>query len=430
MNIAVVERWLQEQTGLDASTLGAGVVARVARDRIDELGCTNAEEYVVRLAGSREERQWLVDRVVVPETWFFRDRPAIDALARHVVDTWGPAHPGATFRVLSVPCSTGEEPYSLAMGFALAGWPLTHLRIDAVDISGVNLARAAEGIYRRNSFRGDCTVWREGFFEKRDDAWRVGDAIRVPVKFELGNLLAGDFGVGRALYDAIFCRNLLIYFDRPTQARAIGVLRALLAPEGWLAVGPAEPVLLFEHGFSALKVPSGFLLERTRSRPAAPSTAGTAQSLALPRSSPGSPRAAHTMRPMSVPTPGKHVPLAPSGAAGVPKLEASTQPAANETVAAIRALADAGRLREAGERGAALLARSGPSAELLYLLGVVADAAGESERAEGFYRKALYLAPQHSEALSHLALLAEKRGDLRSARQLRERARRGAKEVA
>ena len=413
MNIAAVETWLQQHTGLDASTLGAGVVARAARDRVEELACKNVDDYLAILAASRDERQALIECVVVPETWFFRDRPALDALARHVVETWGPAHPGETFRVLSAPCSMGEEPYSIAIALALAGWPLTHLRVDAVDISRRVLAHAAEGIYRKNSFRGNDLAFRDTFFHVHaSDAWRVLDEICAPVHLEHGNLLGDDFALGRAHYDAIFCRNLLIYFDRATQARAIRVLAGLLTPAGWIAVGPAEPVLLFEHGFVALKVPSGFVLHRA---PAPKSAKPTAR-----RSRPPwpvlAPRTGKLLKPAPVPS-------------SAPKSLAVPSPI--ESLDTIRALADAGRLNEAAERGAALLARTAPSPELIYLLAVVADAAGDAERAEAFYRKTLYLDPRHAESLSHLALLAEKRGDTRGARQLRERARRlTTKEVA
>src|SRR5439155_14709326 len=105
---------------------------------------------------------------------------------------------------------------------------LSHLRVDAVDISREHLIRARAGIYGRNSFRGDDLSFREAFFENTGrDTWRVVESVRAPVRFELGNLLAGDFAAGRGPYDAILCRNLLIYFEKTTQARAIRTLDRL-----------------------------------------------------------------------------------------------------------------------------------------------------------------------------------------------------------
>lgn len=411
MNVVAVEAWLQAHAGLEASTLGAGVVARAARDRIEALRCRTAEDYVTLLERSPDERHAFIEKVIVPETWFFRDRPALEALARHVTTEWEAAHGEGVFRALSVPCSTGEEPYSLAMALARAGWPAARTRIEAVDISRENLRRAQAGVYGRNSFRGDDGSFREEFFSPAGrDAWRIEERARAPVGFEQGNLLADDFGVGRGLYDAIFCRNLLIYFDRPTQARAIRALEKMLAPGGWMAVGPAEPVLLFEHGFSVLRVAGGFLLHKA---PVAAPVMARARPprAAQPRLGPQRLPAAKT----APPKPARHAPA---------PLPPPAPAKAADLLDELRTLADAGRLREARQCGEALLARGESSGELFYWLGIVADAAGEGADAEAFYRKAVYLEPQHGEALVHLALRAEKRGDARAARQFRERAQR------
>ena len=409
MNIAAVETWLQSFAGLESASIGAGAVARAARERIKATGCASVEAYLARLADSAEERNALIDRVVVPETWFFRDRPALDALARHVVEEWGRAHPRTVFRVLSMPCSTGEEPYSLAMAFAIAGWPLDRLHIDAVDISRQNLERAARGIYGRNSFRGDDLKFREAFLEPAgNDSWRVAPRLRAPVGFAFGNLLADDFAQGRKPYDAIFCRNLLIYFDRATQARAVRALDGLLAAGGWFAVGPAEPVLLLSHGYELVKVRSAFLLRR-------------AAAVAPP--------------PPQRPPPGL-APTVPWREIARPAAPEAARPPADQAAAdatalqEIQQLADGGQLRAARTKGEALLARQGASAPLLCLLGVVAEVAGDPGRAEELYRKAIYLDPSHSEALGHLATRAELNGDLRAARAFRERAQRAIKREA
>jgi chemotaxis protein methyltransferase WspC len=410
MNVAAVEAWLQSFAGLESASIGADAVARAAQERIAATGCASVEAYLARLENSAEERTALIDRVVVPETWFFRDRPALDALAKQVVGEWGRAHPRTVFRVLSVPCSTGEEPYSLAMAFALAGWPLELLRIDAVDISRQNLERAARGIYGRNSFRGADLKFRTAFLEVAgNDTWRVSDRLRAPITVEFGNLLADDFAAARRRYDAIFCRNLLIYFDRATQARAVGMLDRLLAPEGWFAVGPAEPTLLFAHGYELVKVRSAFLLRRPT--PGLPSPLPP-----LSKRPPAGPTPPVPWREVARPAPPEAVrPAADQAAADA------------EALSEIQQLADAGRLREARTRGEALLARRAASAPLLFLLGVVAEASGDTTRAEELFRKTIYLDPTHTEALGHLATRAELNGDRRAAHTFRERAQRALK---
>lgn len=409
--ITVVEDWLRRHAGLEAASLGPGTVARAARDRIEELGCPDVDAYLTRLETEPAERQTLIDRVIVPETWFFRDRAALDALARHVAETWGPAHPGATFRALSVPCSTGEEPYSLAMALALAGWPLARVRVDAVDISSVNLARASAGVFGKNSFRGSDLSFRELFMTPvGPDTWRVGEAVRAAVTFSNGNLVAGDFAATRGRYDAVFCRNLLIYFSRETQDRAVGVLGLMMGPEAWIAVGPAEAVLMLEHGFSALRVPGGFLMHKP----------ARAAAVAVPP--------APVRRPWIAPAVAV-TPWAKANPAPGPKAE-KFEKDGTVTLEGLRQLADAGQLREAAAAGERLLARDGASPEPMFLLAVVAQAGGDERRAEEFFRKTIYLDPRHAEALAHLALLAEKNGDLQVARSLRQRAQRALEKAA
>jgi chemotaxis protein methyltransferase WspC len=401
MNVAAIETWLHQHCGLESSSLGPGVVARAARARAAALGCAEAEEYLDRLAGSPEERQWLIDRVVVAETWFFRDPAAIEAVARHAAGPWNEAHPGEIFRILCVPCSTGEEPYSLAIAFEQVGWPPARLAIEAVDISRGNIAAARVGRYGKNSFRGPDSLYRDLYLDPAGtEAWRVRDGLRAPVAFAEGNLLADDFGAGRGPYDAIFCRNLLIYFDGGMQARAIAALGRLLAPDGWFAVGPAEPVLLFAHGFSALKIASGFLLQRAPPVPEA----------TAPVTSPPRPRR------VSPP------PAVPAAKPRISHPKSAAPASAPDTLEAIRSLADSGQLAAAATRASALLARDGASPALLYLLGLIADARGEPARATEFYRKTLYLDPQHGDALAQLAGQAERSGDLRAARAWRARA--------
>jgi chemotaxis protein methyltransferase WspC len=412
-DIGRVEDWLRRHAGLEAASLGPGTVARAARDRMEELACPGVDAYLTRLATEAGERQTLIDRVIVPETWFFRDRAALDAIAKHVVETWGPAHPGATFRALSVPCSTGEEPYSLAMALAMAGWPLARVRIEAVDISATNLVRAQAGVYGKNSFRGSDLAFREMFLSAAGaDMWRLNEAVRAAVTLVNGNLLAEDFATGRGVYDAVLCRNLLIYFSRETQARAVGVLGRMMAPGAWLAVGPAEAVLLLELGFSALRVAGGFLMHKPAPVPAPVAVA------------PQVPRRAWVAA--AVPARG----AVAKPVTRLPAAEAKVDADASVTIEGLRQLADAGRLREAAAQGERLLARDGASPELMFLLAVVAQADGDARRAEEFFRKAVYLDPRHAEALAHLALVAEKNGDLRAARSLRQRAQRALEKEA
>src|SRR5687768_15713777 len=115
MDLAHFHNLLKESIGLDVATIGESAVESAVQNRQRACGVADRTAYWERLRASATEVQALIEAVVVPETWFFRDRDAFVALVRLVRDAWLPTHPEGVFRVLSLPCSTGEEPYSMAM---------------------------------------------------------------------------------------------------------------------------------------------------------------------------------------------------------------------------------------------------------------------------------------------------------------------------
>src|ERR1700733_8174949 len=211
------ENLLKETMGLDSASVGSATIENSVRLRMYSLGCKQREEYWKRLHTSDDELQELIEAVVLPETWFFRDRDAFASLARLISEEWLPNHPTAVLRLLSGPCCTGEEPYSMVMALLDAGVSRDRFQIDAVDISVRALARARSGVYGMNSFRGDDLTFRDRYFERTPNGYCLPKSIREMVGFHYGNLLSSDFRAGSALYDIIFCRNVLIYFDRNTQ---------------------------------------------------------------------------------------------------------------------------------------------------------------------------------------------------------------------
>jgi chemotaxis protein methyltransferase WspC len=381
-----IAQLLRETIGLDADSIGQTTLERAMLERQAACGLADSRAYAARVRSSKDELQALVESVVVPETWFFRDPGAFDALSAVVRHG---ALPTATepLRLLSVPSSTGEEPYSMAMALLDAGVPSARFQVDAMDVSLHALERAAAAVYGRNSFRGGGTLGREHHFEPAPGGQRVCERVRRQVRFRHGNMLACPFVPGRDRFDIVFCRNLLIYFDRPTQHRVIEQLSALLRPEGLLFVGSSEGGLALSHGYVSAKLPMAFGFRRL-------------QPAKAPRA------AAARLVPAAFP-------VRPRAEAVTTSDAAEAQPAAADGPASLddaRQFADQGRFEEAIELCAAHLRVHGPSADLFCLLGVVHDASGHADEAEANYRKALYLDPRHEEAVTHLALLAERRG--------------------
>jgi len=412
MDVAPFEQLLKQAMGLDAASIGSAVVQRAVQERLAACQLPDAQAYWERLGSSAAELQELIEAVVVPETWFFRDPASFAALARLVCEDGRLPQGQTDLRLLSVPCSTGEEPYSLAMALLDAGFPESALRIDAVDISNRALERAQRAVYGRNSFRGSDLAFRDRYFVATASGHSPVDEVRRPVRFRHGNLMDGLMAEAE-LYDVIFCRNVLIYFDRATQDRAIAVLKRLLKPRGWLFVGPSETALLSDHGFISAKLPLAFAFRKglaagSETKPRA------APSLSMPVRKPPAVAAAPlplAARPRLVPAP-----------AAMPRSAAPAE--APSGIDRARRLADQGHLADAAAHCEVHLRQHGPSAEVFHLLGLVRDASGNAEDAAEQYRKALYLEPDHHEALIHLALLLRKRGDEAGAQRLQRRASR------
>ncbi|UXI68596.1 CheR family methyltransferase [Tahibacter amnicola] len=409
MSRADIENRLKLAMGLDAASIGSSSIDRAVRNRMRDLGAADLDQYWNILCRSAVELQELIEAVVVPETWFFRDREAFNAMVSLLQQDL--AHlSGASLRLLSLPCSTGEEPYSMAMALLDNGFAADRFKIDAVDISERALALARRGIYGQNSFRGAELEFRDRHFDAVPGGYRVRDDVRAQVTLRQGNLFADDFLPGSGMYTVVFCRNVLIYFDRATQDRAMSVLDRLMAEKGLLFVAPSETGLVMSHGYVSIKFPLAFGFRRGLATP---------PKVAAPREKPA-PRVA---TPRTAPPPKRPAAPVAVGAPAPRKPEPVAAPPEGDIEQAER-LADQGHLVEAAKLCNEVLRKQGPSARAFQLLGLVREATGNLPEAIQYYRKALYLDPSHQEVLVHLAYLLEKQGDAKGARLLRERAQR------
>ena len=411
MTVADFANLLKASIGLDASSIGGSAVQRAVLERAAACGVGGPDAYWQRVCASPVELQELIEAVVVPETWFFRDRKAFSSLVRLAQDGFWATRTDRVRRILSLPSSTGEEPYSIAMTLFDAGVPAGRFGIDAVDVSANAIAVARAAVYGRNSFRGRELGFQARYFDETATGHQLADRVRRQVQFRQGNLLARDVAAERTRYDAIFCRNLLIYFDRPTQERAVRALERLLTPDGVVLVAPCETSVLLNHGFVPLPAPFAFAF-----RTAAAAAGQRKTEIVRPRPFRVSPPPASVVTARSTATP------AIPAATLAPKADAPAEASVHLQEAA--ELANRGRFEEAIERCEQYLARSGPSAEVFHLMGLIRDASGNPVEAVICYRKALYLDPHHEEVLVHLTLLLEKAGKRSEAQVLRKRAHR------
>ena len=189
MQLPEIEQLLARSIGLDSNSIGISAVDRAVRERMRISRVPSIESYWDHLRDSSAELQELIETVVVPETWFFRDEESFTTLIRTTLELQ--ERTSATFRFLSIPCSTGEEPYSIAMALRDAGIARGRFHVDAVDISGRVLAHARRGIYGRNSFRSHNLAFRERYFRPVSEGYALVDSISLAVSFYQGNVVTG-----------------------------------------------------------------------------------------------------------------------------------------------------------------------------------------------------------------------------------------------
>jgi chemotaxis protein methyltransferase CheR len=222
--------------------------ARVKR-RIKALSVSGYGEYcdfVFSHHGLRDEILHLIDVVTTNKTDFFREPKHFDYLtAKALPGLTAGNRLGRPLLIWSAGCSTGEEPYTLAMVLSeyAAARPGFRFRILATDVSTIVLGKADRGVYTKDLLLPvPQAMQRKYFLRSRDRASnlvRVTPELRRTIEFRRLNFMDSDYGMTETA-DAIFCRNVIIYFDRPTQARILGKLGDHLVPGGYMFVGHSE----------------------------------------------------------------------------------------------------------------------------------------------------------------------------------------------
>ena len=187
----------------------------------------------------------VTEAMTTNESFFFRDQKPFDQFNEVVLPHLLEARAAKrSFRIWSAACSSGQEPYTLAMllqehADKLAGW---RVEIVATDLSNEILDKAKEGLYSQFEVqRGLPITHLVKYFVQVGDRWQIEDSLRKMIKFQQFNLLDDLSSLDR--FDVVFCRNVLIYFDTPTKTKVLNGIAELLPADGFLYLGGAETVL-------------------------------------------------------------------------------------------------------------------------------------------------------------------------------------------
>jgi chemotaxis protein methyltransferase WspC len=394
--VSTVMSLLEARLGLCPEVFGRAVVERALKRIAQKDFSATLPAFSGKLA-SGDYAAWrdVIEQVMVAETWFLRYPQAFACLTQYACSgIWTPQKP---LRILSFPCATGEEPYSIGVTLLEAGLDPEQIRIDAFDVCQHSVQRAKCGIFTSNSLRESGSEAILKYATKTSSSFRLSAKVRSLVQFGELNILDDALRQWPHSYDAIFCRNLLIYLTAKARDQIIKDLRLALRDDGLLFVGNAELDLFARAGFSRVSHAHAFVCRKAwvRRRIATPDFR-----FAAPASG------EEIFRSLCVPGGDEdHMKSAPS-------------------LIAARQLADRGLLEESARMCGLLLEEDALNSRVHFLLGEISEAAGREEESQKHFDRALYLDPQHYESLMHMSLACARKGDKERSQSFFERARR------
>jgi chemotaxis protein methyltransferase CheR len=395
MSVALSEiaRMIQRESGIELkpSQLPSlqAAIARVDR------GLT--AEALLDRAYSTEVLRQLIDEITIRETFFFRHRSELDAIDWYSLLDAARAGGSGVVRVWVAGCASGEEAYTVAILACEAfACPSPPVRVLATDIAPTALEQAAAGRYGERAMRTVHAGLRERYFTGEPGATCVGERLRGLVEFARHNLVRDPAPpAGEQPFDVILCRNVLIYFDRPTVERVLGRLEGALAPAGLLLLGAADRL-------------SGQSLPVSRARRPGGSDSGA-------------PRARAPLRETRVRSRGRNADANPTRSSRASGQAERTPRNPGSTLADAVSAADRGQLELAVRIARDVLVEDPLSAQAHFIRGVAELARGDARAAMEPLRRALYIDPNFGLAAFKLACAHDALGESGPARRAYER---------
>ena len=418
--LAPFAQLVASRIGVRIGSLGDSRLLDQVERRIKIQAGGNPTAYLALLQADTSESQleWdqLIPLVTNGETFFFRDQGQFALLKETILPTLiEQAGEKRSLRLWSAGCSTGEEPYSLAilLNELLPPKDEWDLWILATDLNVASLERAREGLYGRWSFRLVSPDLMSTYFRARAESWALDPRIREMVTFRKGNLLdefAGCRSTDMFQWDLILCRNVFLYFDDAGTAAVMSEFRKLLRPGGYLMTGHNELKSLDWDGFAIRSFPESVLYQRVEKDPMPCHAAQPLLTMPYDRRD-------RTARGLSLTS---ELPVVADGLPSSDLPEATL--AANHTLQldpnnleALRLMAQAcaneGRYRDAMAYCRRALVLDYADVPSHFLLAKVAEEQGDLEAARAALEKAIYLDPSFIPAHLELAFLYEHTGN-------------------
>lgn len=243
-------------------------VDRRIQSRMEATGRDSFQEYFALLRFEPEgeaELQCLINELTVNETYFFREEYQLRCLVGGLLDDILRRRAGKRLRIWTVPCSTGEEPYSIAL-YLLEYWPrLQEVDVEIVgsDIDTKALEQAREGVFGARSLQALPPSMVNKYFERLgNDRFRLDRSVREAIHFTRVNLAHRPDTATYRDFDVVFCRNLLIYFDEQSRREAADAIFDSLRPGGYVCLGHSESMARISPLFSAQRFDDAIVYQK------------------------------------------------------------------------------------------------------------------------------------------------------------------------
>ncbi|MFW5710471.1 MAG: CheR family methyltransferase [Spirochaetota bacterium] len=244
---------IYDESGIHFSDSNRSILESRLKERLRKTKIETTKEYYKLIINDKTELKTLLDTVTTNLTRFFRNTMHFNTLEHYVIPElikWKQEKKQSFLKVWSAGCSTGEEPYSIAMVLRDKLPSAINVEVTASDLSLKSLMTAKEGFYPENKVNGVPEKYLQRYFEKKNNGYQVKDEIKNMVKFDYHNLKNDS---GQRNLDIVFCRNVIIYFDEIAQKNVIEKFYKAMNNHSYLFIGHSESLFGMNTKFEFLK---------------------------------------------------------------------------------------------------------------------------------------------------------------------------------
>lgn len=397
MTLKSIETLISEISGHDPEHIGKLILKKAIHKRLQALGIPSGSEYLHALKESKAETDALIEEILVKETWFFRIPTAFQYLSHWVQKKQKHYSASEKLKILSIPCSTGEEPYSIAICLLEANIPSENFLIEGRDLSKQAITISKRGVFNQKKFRKE--FWPlDLYFEKiSQKKIKIKTSVKEIVSFKEDNILTPPLERDINKFDIIFFRNCLIYLNEESKKKALDNVYKMLKPEGVLFAGHAEMIDLLDKRFKPSGIKGSFAHEINKHH-----------------------QTVHQKRAKSKITP--PIPIKKNKKTTSLKKISYTPKSKKSILETAEQYANSGNLEMATSYCQEAINLNPESSYVYYLMGSINLAQNDTKTAKNNLIKSVYLDNKNSKALYKLALIEEGDGNFSEAKLYRERA--------